>query len=278
MAPCTALCLRRSNVIAINTPATQSFGGSITMEYDYNRLINKRMPNSTGTDLYDVDYTYGSYNDGRNGAGRIVSITQGGSFKSDYFRYDELGQRVEEEVSIDVPMHGVRNFTTQKFFDSFGRILQAQYPDGDQVDYGYNGLGELNTIKSKVAGVTQDIVSAISYNGYGQISQIVFPPKILNKQKDNFRFFEVPPLSVTLLTGESGRYKSFPKSTAECIALDREGCSPNARGCCCVAVRGVALLRAFQCAQVGVGQSAQTVEADGYPLGGGESAHVERGG
>ena len=43
-------------------------------------------------------------------------------------------------------------------------------------------------------------------------------------------------------------------------------------------MRGAVLLRAFQCAQVGVGQSAQTVEADGYPLGGGESADVERGG
>ena len=30
------------------------------------------------------------------------------------------------------------------------------------------------TIKSKVAGVTQDIVSAISYNGYGQISQLTY--------------------------------------------------------------------------------------------------------
>ena len=165
---------KASNIVSIQTPATLAFGGSITMVYDYNRLMNKRMPNSTGTDLYDVDYNYGSYNDGRNGAGRIVSITQGGGFKSDYFRYDELGQRVEEEVAIDVPMNGVRNFTTQKFFDSFGRILQALYPDGDQVDYGYNGLGELNTIQSTVAGVTQDIVSAISYNGYGQISQMTY--------------------------------------------------------------------------------------------------------
>ena len=165
---------KASNVIAINTPATQSFGGSITMSYSYNRLVKKYMPNSSGTDLYDVDYIYGSYNDGRNGVGRIISITQGGGFKSDSYRYDELGQRVEEDIKIDVPMYGIRDFNTKKYFDSFGRILQAVYPDGDQVDYDYNSLGELNTIKSKVAGVTQDIVSAISYNGYGQISQLTY--------------------------------------------------------------------------------------------------------
>ncbi len=162
---------KASNVIAINTPGTQAFGGSITMVYDYNRLSKKRMPNSFGTDLYDVDYTYGSFSDGRNGAGRITLITQGGNFKSDSYRYDELGQRVEEDIKIDVPMYGLRDFNTKKYFDSFGRILQAVYPDGDQVDYDYNLLGELNTIKSKVAGVSQDIVSAISYNGFGQISQ-----------------------------------------------------------------------------------------------------------
>ena len=165
---------KASNVIAINTPGTQAFGGSITMVYDYNRLNKKRMPNSSGTDLYDVDYTYGSFNDGRNGAGRITVITQGGNFKSDSYRYDELGQRVEEDITVDVPMYGYRDFNTKKYFDSFGRILQAVYPDGDQVDYDYNSLGELNTIKSKVAGVTQDIVSAISYNGYSQISQLTY--------------------------------------------------------------------------------------------------------
>jgi RHS repeat-associated protein len=174
MAPCTTTYDKASNVIAINTPATQSFGGSITMSYSYNRLVKKYMPNSSGTDLYDVDYIYGSYNDGRNGVGRIVSITQGGGFKSDSYRYDELGQRVEEDITVDVPMYGYRDFNTKKYFDSFGRILQAVYPDGDQVDYDYNSLGELNTIKSKVAGVTQDIVSAISYNGYGQISQLTY--------------------------------------------------------------------------------------------------------
>ena len=132
------------------------------------------MPNSFGTDHYDVDYTYGSFSDGRNGAGRITVITQGGNFKSDSYRYDELGQRIEEDVTVDVPVYGLRDFNTKKYFDSFGRILQAVYPDGDQVDYDYNLLGELNTIKSKVAGVSQDIVSAISYNGFGQISQLTY--------------------------------------------------------------------------------------------------------
>ena len=129
-----------SNVIEIQTPGTLSFGGAITMEYDYNRLIRKLMPTSTGSDLYDMVYTYGSKNDGRNGAGRITGVNQGAGFKVDAFKYDELGQLVEEATTLQVPMYGARSFTTTKRYDSFGRILQANYPDGDRVDYGYEGF------------------------------------------------------------------------------------------------------------------------------------------
>ena len=95
----------------ISTPATQSFGGSITMDYDFNRLVSRLMPNSSGMDLYDIQYTYGYKGDGRNGAGRVVKVEQGQTFKIDDLRYDELGHSAEAVVSIDVPMQGGRMFT-----------------------------------------------------------------------------------------------------------------------------------------------------------------------
>jgi RHS repeat-associated protein len=161
-----------SNVIEIQTPGTQSFGGAITMDYHYNRLTHKFMPTSTGGDLYDIIYTYGTKNDGRNGAGRITEINQGAGFKIDLLKYDELGQVVEEATTLQVPMYGPRSFTTTKSYDSFGRIIQANYPDGDRVDYGYTNLGELYSIESTVSGTAQMMVSSILYNGYGQISRL----------------------------------------------------------------------------------------------------------
>jgi RHS repeat-associated protein len=163
-----------SNVIQLETPGTLTFGGSVTMEYDYNRLVHKYMPLSAGADLYDIAYTYGTKGDGRNGAGRITQVIQGQGFKTDLLRYDELGNVVEENTTMDVPLYGYKGFTTTKRYDSFGRILQATYPDGDQVTYGYTALGELHTIDSKVGGTTQSIVSGILYNGYGQISKLSY--------------------------------------------------------------------------------------------------------
>jgi RHS repeat-associated protein len=132
------------------------------------------MPLSSGADLYDMAYTYGTKGDGRNGAGRITQVIQGQGFKTDLLRYDELGNVVDENTTIDVPLYGYKGFTTTKRYDSFGRILQATYPDGDQVTYGYTALGELHTIDSKVGGTTQSIVSGILYNGYGQISKLSY--------------------------------------------------------------------------------------------------------
>ena len=163
-----------SNVIQIETPATQEKNGVITMSYSFNRLMSKHMPNSVGNDLYDIDYIYGYKGDGNNGAGRVVQITQGQTFKIDQLKYDELGQVSQEYVNIDVPMYGGRSFTTQKFYDSFGRIMRANYPDGDQVDYGYTANGELKDITSTVSGVADDIISDITYNGYGQIKELTY--------------------------------------------------------------------------------------------------------
>ena len=57
--------------------------------------------------------------------------------------------------------------------------------------------------------------------------------------------------------------------------MDRRAFRPMLVG---VVVGGAALLWAFQCAQVGGGQAADAVLADGDALGSRKSAHIERGG
>lgn len=162
---------KAGNVTFFQTPGTLPFGGGITFSYNYNRLVSKRMPGSNGTDLYDINYLYGTSG---NEKGRLIQVDQGAGFKVDMYQYDELGNRVTENVTMQVPIHGTRDFVTTKAFDSFGRIIQTVYPDGDTVDYSYTALGELYTITSTVGGLTEDIVSKTLYNGAGQISKLVY--------------------------------------------------------------------------------------------------------
>ena len=206
-----------SNVIEIETPGTLEFGGRITMGYDYNRLITKLMPNSGGMDLYDIQYTYGYKGDGKNGAGRIVTVEQGQTFKVDHLKYDELGQVAEEFVQIEVPVYGLRDFITTKFYDSFGRILEANYPDGDKVEYDYTDKGELYSVKSTVGGIPQEIISSLSYNGYGQISQLSYG----NGTVTNYTYDAGNSKKLTTLMGSSVTgYEQGSTSTS--TLLDRD--------------------------------------------------------
>ena len=149
--------------------------GPIAFAYSYNRLTSRTMPGSSGNDLYDVVYTYGTPGDGKNGAGRIVTIDQGQGFKVDNFTYDELGQRSSEFATVQVPQVGTRTYGTQFVYSSFGRILQATYPGGDIVDYTYTNKGELYSIESTAPGDPSIyIVQETQYNGFGQIGKLKY--------------------------------------------------------------------------------------------------------
>jgi YD repeat-containing protein len=173
---------KASNVVGITNEATRALNGAIALDYDFNRLVSKTMAGSVGTDLYDVQYTYGNSTSGsgKNGIGRVIEITQGkdangNAFKTDRLKYDELGNVSVETKDFVVPNVGNRSYTTTKLYDSFGRIRRAVYPDGDQVSYGYTGFGELYSIASNLMGFpTQDIVSSVRYDGYGNIKTLAY--------------------------------------------------------------------------------------------------------
>jgi len=162
---------KASNLISMNRASI----GAIDFGYSYNRLTSRTMPGSSGNDLYDVVYTYGTLGDGKNGAGRIVTIDQGQGFKVDHYSYDELGQRVVEQSTIQVPQVGQRTYQTEFKYSSFGRILQASYPDGDVVNYHYTDKGELFSIESTAPGEPKlFVVQETQYNGFGQIGTLIY--------------------------------------------------------------------------------------------------------
>ena len=162
---------KSSNLISMNRASI----GAISFRYSYNRLLSRTMPGSSGNDLYDVVYTYGTLGDGKNGAGRIVAIDQGQGFKVDHYSYDELGQRVVEQSTIQVPQVGQRTYQTEFKYSSFGRILQASYPDGDVVNYHYTDKGELFSIESTAPGEPKlFVVQETQYNGFGQIGTLIY--------------------------------------------------------------------------------------------------------
>jgi len=58
-------------------------------------------------------------------------------------------------------------FKMQWEYDSWNRIRNITYPDGEQVDYGYNDAGQLTNMSSEKTGNNYDFINQISYDKFG---------------------------------------------------------------------------------------------------------------
>ncbi|HBF21079.1 MAG TPA: hypothetical protein DDW81_13345, partial [Cryomorphaceae bacterium] len=152
----------------------------IEMDYHYNRLNKKTYPNSSN--LNEVVFTYGSRNDGNNGAGRVIRVNEGTNFKTEIYKYDALGNRIYEEKVMSVPQAGARTFVTEFTYDDWGRIRQMVYPRGEVVDYSYGLAGELEGVNDN--SMDNPVVDLILYDGFGNIQTL----KYGNGTVTNFKY------------------------------------------------------------------------------------------
>ena len=111
----------------------------------------------------DVIYTYGT--DGEK-TGRLISVVDG-SGSVDY-NYDALGNIIDETRTIAVPnSDNVYQFQMNYSYDSWGRMLQMTYPDGEKVNYTYQWGGDLRSMNGNNV-----YIDSIRYNPFGQRSAI----------------------------------------------------------------------------------------------------------
>ena len=134
--------------------------GEINYDYTYYRPTEKRYGYMTGN---DVIYTYGT--DGEK-TGRLISVVDG-SGSVDY-NYDALGNIIDETRTIAVPnSDNVYQFQMNYSYDSWGRMLQMTYPDGEKVVYTYQWGGDLRSMNGNNV-----YIDSIRYNPFGQRSAI----------------------------------------------------------------------------------------------------------
>jgi len=163
---------KAGNMLSKTVPKTSTTTHTINYTYAYNRLKSKTMPQSN--DLYEVKYFYGASNS--NGVGRITSVDQGDGFKIDTYKYDELGNVISETKVFDLPTHGSRDYTTLYAYDSWGRILDMLYDDGDEVYYTYTPKGELeriytiNNTFNPVSPQSWIVIDNMTYDGFGNVT------------------------------------------------------------------------------------------------------------
>ena len=135
-------------------------------DYVYNngrlqRVLHSRSP------WNDVRYEYGAPN--RGGASGRVVMRQDAAGVTRY-GYDYLGNVTMERRTCVVPGDGhTLAFVTHWDYDSWGRLLRIDYPDGETVTYSYDLGGSLRGVRGDRQGLAGvPYVRDIRYNRHGQ--------------------------------------------------------------------------------------------------------------
>ena len=137
--------------------ATQTDARGITSTYGYDPLGHLAdITYSDGTP--EVMFTYGAAGSPNNGAGRLISTTDGSGSKS--FQYDVMGN----VTNVAQAIAGV-TYTTQYSYNAAGELSGITYPSGRVVAEKYDAIGRFTEVDNNGASV----YSVGAYNAAGQI-------------------------------------------------------------------------------------------------------------
>ncbi len=137
--------------------------GGITYQYDHERLTNINYPQNPQN---DVTYTYGDAGAANFRAGRIV--TQEDATGTQEFFYNELGAVIKNTRTIIVPDAEPLNYTTEWLYDTWNRVTEMNYPDGEKLEYTYNVGGLLHSFKGSKSGTDYNYVKQLGYDKFEQ--------------------------------------------------------------------------------------------------------------
>ncbi|WP_346102959.1 SpvB/TcaC N-terminal domain-containing protein [Nonomuraea maheshkhaliensis] len=155
------------NVISKVTAKLDDRDKKITYEYDFNRLVKIDYPIFHDN---DVRYTYGAPGAAHNGAGRLTKIEDAGGVTTR--QYGPLGEIVSETKVLPGSGHHDKTFTTGYRYDSFGRVLQLTYPDGEVLTYGYDSGGQVISATGVKGAHTYPYLRDLLYDKFEQRSKI----------------------------------------------------------------------------------------------------------
>ena len=152
----------------------------ITYVYNINRLTNIHFPSlPNGSNPNNVHYVYGDLGTGNN-TGKLI-------YKSDAtgqttYEYGILGEVINENRTVYGNYIQPMNFNTSYKYDSWNRIKQLTYADGELLNYQYDFGGNLKKI---INDSGYEYISDVKYDEYEQRTNISYG----NSTKSRFSYY-----------------------------------------------------------------------------------------
>jgi len=146
--------------------------------YTYKRLDRIDYPMSV-----DVVYTYGKPSASFNRAGRIVTVQDESGLEERF--YGKLGETVKttKTFTSKTPTKKGETYTTEYVFDSFGRLHNLTYPDGEILTYSYNAGGLLESVKGALRGLTYLYLQHKGYDEFEGQMRVIYGNGVETKYK-----------------------------------------------------------------------------------------------
>ncbi len=151
------------NLTSLTTANLQEGSGPVVYQYEYERLTSILYPDNSEN---DVHYSYGAAGAEHNRAGRIV--TQEDASGVQEFLYGPLGEVVKNIRTIVIPQHDDQTYTTEWSYDTWNRLTEMTYADGETVTYHYNTGGLLQSMSGKKQADKYDYVTQLGYDKFEQ--------------------------------------------------------------------------------------------------------------
>ncbi|MEO6000540.1 MAG: SpvB/TcaC N-terminal domain-containing protein [Chitinophagaceae bacterium] len=149
------------NLTEKTTANLQTGGKGIKYTYDQERLSKITYPLNPQN---NVTMTYGAAGAAFFRAGRLV-LQQDGSGTQEFF-YNPLGAMVKNVRVINVPGSTPLTFTTQWTYDTWNRLTNMVYPDGETLTYNYNVGGLVEKMSGVKGGKTFNYLQQMGYDKF----------------------------------------------------------------------------------------------------------------
>ncbi|MEC4048834.1 SpvB/TcaC N-terminal domain-containing protein [Flavobacterium sp. SUN046] len=162
------------NLLSVQTANLNNQGTSIDYKYDINRLIHIQYPDdpSGNTNIANVDYKYG---DTGNQTGRL--IWQQDATGTQEYDYGNMGEMISNIRTVVGPNIPTRIFQTLFEYDSWNRLQNMIYPDGEKVSYSYDLGGNLNQMTGDYNDNPYQYIKRIDYDYYEQRTYLLYGNK-----------------------------------------------------------------------------------------------------
>ncbi len=151
------------NVVARQTAALRARNQSIRYGYNFTQLTTVDHPDPE----VDIVYTWGAPGGAPTDRNRITRIDDAAGSVTRH--YGRLGEVVEETRFLagrhPTPDEGL---TTRFVYDTWGRLRQMSYPDGEVLTYGYDAGGLVNRATGVKLGTQYPYVQDLHYDVFGQ--------------------------------------------------------------------------------------------------------------